>query len=60
MILIEIISIKNQDIRLTGLAPFRSFNFGFEKAASSKFRITADINMNDVVDNTDFESGTHR
>lgn len=49
----------NQDIRLAGLDPFRTFRFGFEEATSSKFRVTADMNTNGNVDDTDFERITY-
>lgn len=44
-----------QDIRLAGLDPFNTFRFGFEEATSTKFRITADNNMNGTIDDLDLE-----
>jgi len=49
----------NQDIRLAGLDPVRSLQFGFEEATSTKFRITADLNRNGMVDNSDNERVTY-
>lgn len=49
----------NQDIRMAGLDPAHTFRFGFEEATSTKFRITADMNMNSVVDDTDLERVTY-
>ena len=48
-----------QDIRLAGLDPIGSFRFGFEEATSTKFRVTADLNRNGVVDNIDNERVTY-
>ena len=48
-----------QDIRLAGLDPIRSFQFGFEEATSTKFRITADLNRNGMVDNSGNERVTY-
>ena len=49
----------NQDIRLAGLDPVRSFRFGFEEATSTKFRVTADLNRNGDVDDFDNERVTY-
>lgn len=49
----------SQDIRLAGLDPVRSFRFGFEEATSTKFRVTADINMNGDIDDFDSERVTY-
>jgi prepilin-type N-terminal cleavage/methylation domain-containing protein len=51
--------LMNQDIRMAGLDPARTFRFGFEEATSTKFRLTADMNMNTIVDDTDFERVTY-
>jgi prepilin-type N-terminal cleavage/methylation domain-containing protein len=49
----------NQDIRLAGLDPRRTYRFGFEEATSTKFRVTADFNENGVVDDVDAERVTY-
>ena len=58
------IGLMARDIRLVGLDPIDTDNFGFEHAASTKIRITADCDkttgeFNGTVDETDFERITY-
>jgi prepilin-type N-terminal cleavage/methylation domain-containing protein len=49
----------NQDIRLAGLDPRVTFGFGFEEATPTKFRVTADLDGDGVVDNSGAERVTY-
>lgn len=49
----------SQDIRQAGLDPLRTFDFGFEEATSTKFRVTADVNLNGEADDFDLERVTY-
>jgi prepilin-type N-terminal cleavage/methylation domain-containing protein len=49
----------NQDIRLAGLDPRRTFRFGFEEATAIKFRVTADLDSDGVIDDSGAERVTY-
>jgi prepilin-type N-terminal cleavage/methylation domain-containing protein len=49
----------NQDIRLAGLDPLRTFRFGFEEATGTKFRVTADFDSDGNIDDTEAERVTY-
>jgi type IV pilus assembly protein PilW len=47
------------DLRMAGLDPTDSGNFGFETATGTKLRFTADVDLDGVVDNTNLERVTY-
>jgi hypothetical protein len=49
----------NQDIRLAGLDPWVTYRFGFEEATPTKFRVTADLDADRVVDDSGAERVTY-
>ena len=52
--------IISQDLRLAGLDPNVTFLFGFEEASATKFRVTADVDEDGMVDNTGGERVTYQ
>lgn len=53
------IGIMGNDIRMAGLDPLSTFNFGVEQADANIIRFTSDNNMDGVLDDFDFERITY-